>query len=239
MKLDILIFAAHPDDAELAMGGTIAKFSDLGYKIGIIDLTLGEMSTRGNKKLRAAETEAASKILKISLRDNLNIPDGDIQLNKINLNKVVSVIRKYEPKIIFVPYKNDRHPDHIHTSSLVKNAMFKSGLEKLKTKSNNSLQKAYRPKKLFYYMQTYTFEPSFIVDISQYFKTKMKSVVAYKSQFYNPKNKDSDTFISSRKFLDFIEARAKYFGFNIGVQYGEPFFCEEKIEYDFSTYLNK
>ena len=232
MKLDVLIFAAHPDDAELSMGGTIAKLSNKGLKVGIIDFTEGEMGTRGTPERRQAEALKAATVLNVSLRENLNITDGNIQDIKENLDKVITQIRKYKPKIIFAPYFNDRHPDHIDTNKIVKKAMFTSGLTKAITKLRGKEQKAYRPQKLFYYMQTYTFEPTFIVDITKYFKDKMKSVMAYKSQFYNPKNKEPETFISSAKFMEYISIRAKFYGFQIGKEYGEPFYCEENIELD-------
>ncbi|MBT8392281.1 MAG: bacillithiol biosynthesis deacetylase BshB1 [Ignavibacteria bacterium] len=232
MKLDFLVFAAHPDDAELSMGGTIANLTSDKIKVGIIDLTKGEMSTRGNLKIRARETKEASHILKISARENLGLKDGNISLSKSALKNVVAVIRKHKPKIVFAPYLNDRHPDHVDTSNLVKRAFFNSGLKRFETTQRGKAQLPYRPKKLFYYMQTYTFKPTFIVDISDHFKTKMKAVKAFNSQFHNPKLKEKDTFISRPEFLDYIEARARFYGFQIQKKYGEPFCCEEEIELD-------
>ena len=237
MNLDVLVFAAHPDDAELSMGGTIAKLTSHNHKVGIIDLTRGELGTRGHAGTRKGETLKASSILKITLRENLEIPDGNIQRTKENLYKIISAIRKYKPGIIFAPYFNDRHPDHIDTSKLVKKAMFASGLPKIVTTENKVEQVAYRPLKLFYYMQTYTFEPTFIIDISKYFKTKMGAIKAYSTQFYDPESSEPETFISDPKFLDYIESRAKFYGFQIRKHYGEPFFCEEDIELDLSSYL--
>ena len=237
MNLDVLIFAAHPDDAELSMGGTTVKFTRAGRKVGVIDLTLGEMSTRGNLESREAETNNATKIMKLALRENLKIPDGNIDISDINLKKVVALIRTYRPQIIFAPYFNDRHPDHIDASILVKRAMFKSGLPKFVTKINGKTQQAYRPEKLYYYMQTYTFEPTFIVDISESFKDKMKAIMAYQSQLYNSNSTEPATFISSKNFIEFIEGRSKFYGFSIGKGYGEPFYCEEAIEYNFNDLL--
>lgn len=237
MTLDVLVFAAHPDDAELAMGGTIARFANDGFNIGIVDLTRGEMGTRGNADIRQKEALEASKILKTSIRENLLIPDGDIELSNGNIRKVVMLMRKYKPKIVFAPYFSDRHPDHISASKLIKRAMFVSGLEKIKTSESKINQDAYRPAKLFYYMQTYTFEPSFIVDISNFFETKMKAVWAYSTQFHNPESNEPETFISSPEFIDYVEARAKYYGFQIGKKFGEPFYCEEKIELDLNGML--
>ena len=165
MDLDFLSFAAHPDDAELSMGGTIAKMIDAGKSFGIIDLTQGELGTRGNKETRKLEASEASKILGITVRENLEFPDGNIFVNEEYTIKIIQIIRKYRPKIIFAPYFNDRHPDHIEASKLIKRAMFLSGLPKIETKIDNETQEAFRPKKLFYFIQTYEFDPTFIVDI--------------------------------------------------------------------------
>ena len=237
MTLDVLVFAAHPDDAELAMGGTIARFANDGFNVGIVDLTRGEMGTRGNADTRQKEALEAAQILKTSIRENLLIPDGDIEISNDNIRKVVMLMRKYKPKIVFAPYFSDRHPDHISASKLIKRAMFVSGLEKINTSESEIAQHAYRPSKLFYYMQTYTFEPSFIVDISNFFETKMESVWAYSTQFHNPESNEPETFISSPEFIDYIDARAKYYGFQIGKKFGEPFYCEEKIELNLNGML--
>jgi len=237
MILDVLVFAAHPDDAELSMGGTIAKLTKSKIKVGIVDLTKGELGTRGNEKTRQKEASLADKILNVSARVNLGIPDGDIQRTKENLITVIKEIRKFKPKIIFAPFFNDRHPDHHDTSVLVKEAMFSTGLPKIKTYDNRVEQKAYRPQKLFYYMQTFTFEPSFIVDISDSFEQKMKAVKAFKTQFFNPTSKEPETFISRPEFLDYLISRSQFYGFQIGKHYGEPFYCEEKIEYDLKNLL--
>ena len=150
----------------------------------------------------------------------------------MNRLKVIKLIRKYRPQIIFLPYPSDRHPDHIHSSILVKESAFYSGLEKLKTRYNGKLQAHHRPVKMIYYMQTYTFEPSFIVDITEQFEKKMKAVKCYYSQFYNKNMKGPATFISDKKFIEYIEARAAFYGFQIGVKYGEPFYIEEELKID-------
>jgi bacillithiol biosynthesis deacetylase BshB1 len=237
MNLDVLVFAAHPDDAELSMGGTIAKLSSNNLKVGMIDITEGELGTRGTPETRQKEAFQAAIILKAALRENLKIPDGYIKYNKENLLKVIMSIRRYRPKIIFAPYFNDRHPDHIDASRLVKRAMFSTGLAKIKTFDKEVHQVAFRPNKLYYYMQTYTFEPSFIVDINESFETKMKAVNSYSSQFHNPKSPDPETFISRPEFIKYIESRSQFYGFQIGKQHGEPFYCEEKIELDFVSML--
>jgi N-acetylglucosamine malate deacetylase 1 len=239
MKLDVIVFASHPDDAELAMGGTVAKFIGNNLKVGIIDLTRGELSSRGTVETRQKEVEHSSLILKLTVRENLQIPDGAIVRNKENLMKIITIIRQYQPKIIFAPYFNDRHPDHIDTSFLVKEAMFASGLIKIKTKLNNIPQESYRPKKIFYYMQTYTFDPTFIFDITGYHNKKMESVKAYSTQFYDSENKEPQTFISRPEFMSYVESRALFYGFQIGKQYGEPFYSEEKIELDLVSLIRE
>jgi N-acetylglucosamine malate deacetylase 1 len=239
MNLDSLVFAAHPDDAELAMAGTIAKMTSNNFKVGIVDFTKGELGTRGTPEIREEEASKAGDILKISVRENLSIPDGNIRDNHENLMKMITVIRKYKPKIIFAPYFNDRHPDHIDASMLVKRAMFQTGLSKVETFDNGTPQIFFRPNHLYYYMQTYTFEPSFIIDISDSYETKMKAVRAYESQFYNPKSKEPETFISKPNFVSYIESRAHYYGFQIRKKYGEPFYCEEDTELDILSLLKK
>lgn len=238
MNLDVLVFAAHPDDAELAMGGTIAKFTKENLKVGIIDLTRGEMGTRGTAETRQKEAFEAAIILKSSVRENLDLPDGNIANSKENLIKIIMVIRKYKPRIIFAPYFNDRHPDHIDASKLVKRAMFSTGLQKIKTFDKEVPQAAYRPSKLFYYMQSYTFEPSFIVDISDTFHSKMDAVKCYSTQFHNPKSVEPETFISKPGFLSYIESRAVFYGFQIRKNYGEAFYCEEEIEMSIQSLFN-
>ena len=238
MNLDVLVFGAHPDDAELSMGGTIAKLTSNKLKVGIIDLTKGELGTRGTAETRQKEAFQAAIVLKVAVRENLHIDDGNIQNTKENLIKIIMSIRRYKPKIIFAPYFNDRHPDHIDTSGLVKRAMFSTGLSKIKTFDKEVSQEPFRPNKLYYFMQTYTFEPSFIIDVSNEFETKMKAVRAYETQFHNPRSTEPETFISSPGFINYIESRAHFYGFQIGKNYGEPFFSEEKIELDIVKMLN-
>ena len=233
MKLDILIFAAHPDDAELGMGGTIARLTSEGKSVGIIDFTEAELSSNGTVESRRIETENASKVLNITFRENLKMPDGKVKVSDEIVHTVITRIRKHQPKIIFAPYFNDRHPDHIGASKIVKEAVFFSGLVKIETELDGSMQQINRPDKLYYYMQTFEFAPSFIVDISNHFEAKMKSVRAYKSQFYNPNESGELTFISDPKFIKYLEARARHYGFQIRKEYGEPFFSEEAIELDF------
>ena len=231
-QLDFIFFGSHPDDVELSCGGTLIKLVESGAKAGIIDLTKGEYSTRGSIKTRSNEAKNACKILGVKIRENLGIKDTNIENTVQNRLKIIKSIRKYKPKIIFLPYPSDRHPDHIHSSLIIKESAFFSGLAKLKTKYNGKTQKHHRPSKMFYYMQTYTFEPSFIVDITKQFESKMKAVKCYNSQFYNKNVKGPATFISDNKFIEYIEARAAFYGFQIGVKYGEPFYVEEKLKID-------
>ena len=230
MNLDILIFAAHPDDAELGMGGTISKLVLEGKSVGIIDFTEAELSSNGSVESRRLETEEASKVLSVSIRENLKVADGSVRVEAKIKTEVIKLLRKYKPRIVFAPYFNDRHPDHIGASKIVKEAVFFSGLIKIETELDGENQQIHRPDKLYYYMQTYEFTPSFIIDISDHFETKMNGVRAYKSQFYNPNEKGELTFISDPKFIKYLEARARHYGFQIRKEYGEPFFSEEAIE---------
>ncbi|PJA97002.1 MAG: bacillithiol biosynthesis deacetylase BshB1 [Ignavibacteriales bacterium CG_4_9_14_3_um_filter_34_10] len=239
MKLDILIFAAHPDDAELSMGGTIASLTDSGFKVGIVDLTAGELGTRGSKIIRKQESKIASEILKVTHRENLSLKDGSIYEDDKTRKLIVEKIKKFQPVYIFAPYFNDRHPDHIATSKLVKSAMFFSGVTKYLSNGKNNSNKIIRPLKLFYYMQSYPFEPSFVIDVTNYFDVKMKSVYAYKTQFYDPASKEPHTFISDPKFVKYLEDRSRFYGFQIGKEYGEAFFCEELVEFDLINFLKK
>jgi bacillithiol biosynthesis deacetylase BshB1 len=230
MKLDALFFGSHPDDVELTCGGTVIKLVKARREIGIIDLSRGELSTRGTVDLRQKEAVKANKVLGIKIRENLKLKDGDLANTFENRLKIIRTIRKYTPRILFLPYPKDRHPDHINASVLIREASFYSGLAKIKTKVSGIEQKPYRPGKLIYYMHAYPFEPSFIVDISDEFKSKIDSIKCYRSQFFDPLNRNEpETFISDKKFLEFIEAKARFYGFQIGVKYGEPFYSDEKL----------
>jgi len=237
MKLDVLVFAAHPDDAELSMGGTIARLTKAGKNVGIVDITRGEMGSRGTGETRKKESEIASEILGISCRVNLEHPDGKVRFNEELVKKAVELIRQFRPGIIFAPFSNDRHPDHIGASEIVKNAYFFSGNYKYFTESEKGKQETYRPQKLYYYAQSYEFVPSFIVDISETFTIKMKAVKAYATQFHNPDVDGPVTFISKPGFINFLESRAQVAGFKIGKDYGESFYCEEAIEMDINNLL--
>lgn len=237
MKLDVVAFGAHPDDVEMGMGGTLAKLIKDGADAGIVDFTQGETATRGTKETRRVEADEASKILGLKCRENLKLPDGQIRPDKEYVLEIVKMIRKYKPEIIFATYYHDRHPDHEGAGQIVKEAMFLSGLPKVETEYDGKKQEAYRPKKLFFYMMTYDFEPSFIVDITDTFETKMDSIKAYKTQVYDPDSKEPETLISQPAFFKMFEARARNYGFKIRKEFGEAFFAEENIELDLKSYL--
>ena len=237
MELDALIFAAHPDDAEIGVGGTIKKLSADGLKTGVIDFTKGEMGTRGTESERELEASVSTKILGLTVRENFGLPDSHLKVNEKAINLAVEIIRKYKPTLIFAPFSNDRHPDHIAVSNIIKQAYFFSGVNKFSTGSEGNGFSAFRPDRLLYYFQAYTFEPNIIIDISETFAEKMEAIKAFKSQFYNPESNEPETFISKPDFLEFIEARAKFFGAKIGTKYGEPFYTEEMVKFNIINYL--
>lgn len=220
-----MFIGAHPDDIELNCGGTVLKLVESGKNVGIIDLTEGELSTRGNRRSRVLETSAASKLLGISFRENLKIRDGSIEINKINREKIIRVLRKYKPEIVFAPYPNDRHPDHIYAGNLIRESVFYSGLMKIRTGN----LKAFRPGKLYFYRSAIDIPVSFIFDISSVFKKKLEVLKCYRTQFYDSESKEPETFISSSFFMNEIEARARHYGFKIGAEFGEPYFSYDAI----------
>ena len=223
MKLDILAIGAHPDDVELGCAGTLLKHTDLGYKVGIIDLTKGELGTRGDAATRLKEVEASSKILGIHARENMGFEDGFFKNDKDHQLELIKIIRKYQPAVVLSNAKYDRHPDHAHSAQLTYEACFLSGLAKIETKLNGEIQPAFRPKVLYHYIQALHAEPGFSVDITEYYDRKLEAILAYKSQFHNPDSGEPETFISSLHFLEFVKARAIHFGVPIGVKYAEAF----------------
>lgn len=230
MRVDALAFGAHPDDIELTCAGTIIKLARMGYKTGVISLTRGELGTRGSAEIRKHEFEAAGKIMGLSVHKMLDIPDGGVAVTQENRLKVIREIRQHRPGIIFVPHWEVRHPDHGHTSHLMREAAFLAGLKKIDTG-----QEPHRPNKVIYYAERYEFSPSFIVDISDVHDLKVKAIQAYKSQFHNPdKNMygDEETNISTPEFLEAIITRAKQYGSYIGAAYGEPFLVREPLRLD-------
>ncbi len=223
MQIDVLAIGAHPDDIELSCGGTIAKLVKQGYSVALADVTQGELGTRGTKEIRAGEAQEAARILGVKTRRNLRIPDGNVEVNRKNVEKVITLIRELKPTILIIPHSVERHPDHVHTHQLCREAWYYSGLQKLRTTYQGAKQEAYRPHHYFEFMQWHEFESSFIVDISDSYDVKMSAVKAHASQFFNPLSKDPETKLSTPQFLDSIETRAKYYGQRIGVRYGEPF----------------
>lgn len=232
MKLDVLAIGAHPDDIELACSATVAKLVKQKKQVGILDLTEGELGTRGNRETRKKEAEVSAGILGIQMRKNLSLPDGNIEVNQSTIEKVIRVIREFRPNVLLIPHSEERHPDHVHANTLCREAWFYSGLEKIHTDADGNPQEPFRPRKYFHYMQKYEFTPSFIVDVSDVYETKRKSLEAFSSQFYNPKSKERETILSSKIFLESIYARDRHMGSLINVEYGEGFLSIEPLGVD-------
>lgn len=234
MKLDILAIGAHPDDVELGCGATIAKEISRGKKVGIIDLTRGELGTRGTAETRDVEAEASAKILGVALRTNMEFADGFFVNDKWHQIELIKMIRKYKPEIVLCNAIDDRHIDHDKGSKLVSDSCFLSGLLKVDTKieDDDDWQEPWRPKHVYHYIQWKNIEPDFVVDVSGFMDKKMKSVLAYKTQFYDAKSKEPETPISSKNFTDSIEYRARDLGRLIGVEHGEGFTTERYVAVD-------
>jgi N-acetylglucosamine malate deacetylase 1 len=235
MEFDALFFGAHPDDVEISAGGSIAKLVNEGKNVAVVDLTSGEMGTRGSADERIEESEKAANILGIKNRLNLRIKDGYIDSSEENIYKIIQVLRHFKPKIIIMHPSFERHPDHEAAHRLIRKAMFKSGLIKIDTKYNDIKQERFRIRKMFCYMQSYEFtrKPDFYLDISDTIEQKMNSIKAYKTQVFIPGQSAIDNEITTRlyrpEFLDEIESRAKYFGSLIGVRYAEAFVAIEPV----------
>ncbi|MFY8136581.1 MAG: bacillithiol biosynthesis deacetylase BshB1 [Flavobacteriales bacterium] len=224
MKLDILAIAAHPDDVEISAGGTVLKSIQQGKKVGIVDLTRGELGSRGSGDLRMIEAEAASKILGISVRVNLGLADGFFENNEASLRKIIEQIRIYKPEIVLTNAPSDRHPDHGRASQLVREACFYSGLRKIETG-----QEAWRPKSVYMFNQDYYNKPDFVVDVTEFWETKMEALKAYGSQFFDPNSKEPKTPISGEEFFDFLRARSMDFGRPAGYLLAEGFMVDRTI----------
>jgi bacillithiol biosynthesis deacetylase BshB1 len=229
MKLDILAFGAHPDDIELSCGGTIAKEISLGKKVGIVDLTRGELGTRGSASLRDKEAAKASKILGVSVRENLGFADGFFVNDKKHQIGIIKMLRKYQPEIVLCNAIDDRHIDHPKGSNLVSDACFLSGLIKIETALEGKQQEKWRPKLVYHYIQWKSIEPDFVVDISGFIDTKNEAILAYSSQFYDPKSKEPESPITSKNFIDSVNYRARDLGRLIGVDYAEGFNTERYV----------
>lgn len=229
MKLDIVAFGAHPDDVELGCGGTIAKEIHLGRKVGIIDLTRGELGTRGSAEIRDNEAAKAAKILGVSIRENLKMRDGFFKNDEAHQLQIIQMIRKYRPDIVLCNAIDDRHIDHGKGSRLVSDACFLSGLRKIETKENGVIQEAWRPKVVYHYIQWRNITPDFVVDISGFETKKVAAIMAYDSQFYNPDTNEPETPIATKNFLESINYRAQDLGRLIGTDFGEGFTAERYL----------
>jgi bacillithiol biosynthesis deacetylase BshB1 len=230
MKLNILAFAAHPDDIELSCAGTLAKHAEMGEYVGIIDLTQGEMGTRGTPEKRLKEAAASASILGLKVRENLGFEDAFFKNDIAHQAEIVKKIRQYEPDIVLANAISDRHPDHGKASDLLSESIFLAGLKKFETLDDNGQpQQAYRPNKVYHYIQSLPITPDFVVDVSEQWDKKMKAVQAFESQFYKADSKEPETYISSPRFMKMIEARGMQFGQIIGVDYAEGFTVERYL----------
>lgn len=223
IKLDILAFGAHPDDVELACSGTLLRHKELGYSIGVVDLTKGELGTRGNAVLRAQESALASALLGLAVRDNLGFRDGFFTVDEAHKLAVVKAIRRYRPEVVLCNAPLDRHPDHGRAGSLVAEACFYSGLVKIETKDEGEWQAAWRPKAVYHFVQDVYLKPDFVVDITEQMSAKMEAIKVYSSQFFNPDSEEPQTPISSESFMQFIVARAREMGRPAGFEFAEGF----------------
>jgi N-acetylglucosamine malate deacetylase 1 len=229
MKLDILAFGAHPDDVELGCAATIAKEIALGKKVGLVDLTRGELGTRGTAEIRDAEAQKAAEILGVSVRENLNFRDGFFKNDEKHQLEVIRLLRKYQPDIVLCNAIDDRHIDHAKGSKLVSDACFLSGLQKIETSFANKIQEAWRPKLVYHYIQWKNIEPDFVVDVTDFMDIKMQSILAYGSQFYDPNSDEPETPITSKNFLDSTKYRAQDLGRLVGVEFAEGFTVERYL----------
>lgn len=236
-EVDILAFAAHPDDVELGPSGTLMKHIDAGMRVGIVDLTQGELGSRGSIELRHKEAEASSKIMGVHHRVNLKMADGFFEINQQNKLRIIEQIRRFRPKIVLANAMSDRHPDHGRASKLVSEACFLSGLIKIETQWEGEPQEKHRPKAVYHYNQYNYIKPDFVVDVTEYYDRKMEAIKAFKSQFYYPESKEPETPISDQDFFDFLKSRMEEYGRPIGVKYAEAFTVERTFGVDNLTNL--
>jgi bacillithiol biosynthesis deacetylase BshB1 len=228
LKLDIIAFAAHPDDVELSCAGTLMKHISQGKKVGVIDLTQGELGTRGTVQTRLEEAKAASEVMGISVRDNLKMADGFFEVNEENKRRIIEQVRKYRPEIVLCNATSDRHPDHGRAGRLVSEACFLAGLVKVQTEVNGQIQQAFRPKAVYHYIQDVYLKPDFVVDVTEFVERKIEAIKAYKTQFYDPASNEPQTPISGKEFFDFVKGRMMQFGRPIGVEFAEGFIVERE-----------
>ena len=229
MKVDILAFAAHPDDVEISCGGTIARHIAEGRTVGIIDLTRGELGTRGSAELRLKEAEASKRILGLQVRENLGMADGFFTIDMEHKMRIVEIIRKYRPAVVLANSIHDRHPDHGRASQLVSEGCFLAGLLKVVTTQNGEAQVAWRPKAVYHYIQDRYISPDIVFDVTPFFEKKLEAIKAFSSQFHDPESDEPQTPISGEDFFDFLRGRAKEFGRPIGVKYAEGFTAERFV----------
>ncbi|MEO5967910.1 MAG: bacillithiol biosynthesis deacetylase BshB1 [Ferruginibacter sp.] len=227
MKLDVLAFGVHPDDVELSCSGTLLVEKKAGKKVGVVDLTRGELGTRGTADTRESESKASTQILELDARENLGLADGFFKNDEEHQLKVIYAIRKYKPEVVLCNAPEDRHPDHGRSAELVSDASFLSGLMKIKTEDNGVEQNAWRPKYVLNYIQDRYLKPDFVVDISEVFEQKLESIKAYKTQFFQEGSGGVQTYISSPEFLESVIYRYKMFGKMIGVEYAEGFISKK------------
>ena len=226
MKLHILAIAVHPDDIELSAAGTLTKHARMGQQVGILDLTQGELGTRGTAGIRLKEAQDAAAIMGVAVRENAGMADGFFRNDEEHQRKLIYYIRKYQPDIVIANALADRHPDHGRAGRLIADACFLAGLRKVESTDNGVAQAAWRPKRIFHMIQDRFTEPTIVVDISETFEQKIESMKAYKSQFHDPNSKEPMTYIASQDFFESIKARSLLLGTRIGVKYGEGFICE-------------
>lgn len=240
MKLDILAIGVHPDDVELGCSGTILNAVHEGKKVGVVDLTQGELGTRGSAETRFAEATAAAEVMGVHIRENLYMADGFFMNDETNKRKIITVIRKYQPEIIICNAPEDRHPDHGRSSKLVSDAAFLAGLRKIETFSEGILQEAWRPTYVFHYIQDRFIHPSFVIDITAFMQKKIETIQCYKTQFYTGgfESDEPETYISSPQFLETVKSRAMMMGKRIGVDYAEGFISEKVIGFrNFDSFI--
>jgi bacillithiol biosynthesis deacetylase BshB1 len=237
MKLDVLLMAPHPDDIELGTAGTIAKLIAAGRKVGVIDLTRGELGSRGSAEIRDQEAARAAEILGLSVRHNLGFRDGFFTHDDAHVLAIIQMVRRYQPDLVIANAPEDRHPDHGRASKLIRDAVFLSGLRKIETQYEGQSQAAWRPQRTFFFIQDYDLKPDFVIDISAFWELKKQAILAYSSQFHNPtqappNDDEPQTYISNADFFHFLEARARKTGHLVGATFGEGFLSETPLHVD-------
>jgi bacillithiol biosynthesis deacetylase BshB1 len=227
LPVDALAVSAHPDDVELVIGGTLLKLVSLGYKTAVVDMTQGESGTRGSAETRAEEAKEAAKVLGLTARETLALPDSQVRCDDVSRQKMVRAIRRFRPKVVFTHYWDDPHPDHSYTAQIVKEACFLAGLAKYDTDSG---QERHRPATIAYFMFPRSVTPSFIVNVSEFAEKKREAIQCYGSQFYNPKSKELETNVSVKEFITRVESRQRFYGTLINAEHGEAFYVKEMIQ---------